>query len=92
MIKFEETKKKLLNNPKVAEEYEALMPEFMIAKSLIKARIKAHMTQSEVAKKMHTSQSQIARLESGEHMPTFNSIQKYAHAINRKINIEILPN
>lgn len=89
MIDFETTKKKLLKNPKVGEEYEKLRPEFMVACALIRARLKARMTQADVARKMHTSQSQIARLESGDHMPSFSSIHKYACAINQNIKIEI---
>lgn len=92
MNNFETIKQKMLQNPKVAEAYEEKRPEFMVARALIQARIKANMTQADVAKKMHTSQSQIARLESGEHMPSFNSIHKYARATNRTIKIEIQAN
>ena len=92
MIKFDSMKKTLLNNPDVEKEYDSLVPEFTIARTLIEARILAKMTQSDVAKKMKTSQAQIARLESGDHMPTLTSIHKYAHAINRNINIEISAN
>ncbi len=89
MIDFEKTKKKLLNNPKVKEEYDRQKPEFIVARALIEARTKANMTQQDVAKKMRTSQSQIARLESGDHLPSIASIHKYAKAIDRKISIEI---
>lgn len=92
MVKFEETKKKLLKNPNVVKEYESLKPEFTIARALIEARVKAHMTQAEVAIKMHTSQSQVARLESGDHMPSFKSIHKYSQAIDRSIKFEISAN
>ena len=51
MIKFETTKQKILKNPKVVEEYEKHRAEFMIARALIKERLKAHMTQADVAKK-----------------------------------------
>jgi len=92
MIKFDNTKKVILKNLQVKKEYEALKPEFTIARALIGARLKSKMTQSDVAQKMNTSQSQIARLESGDHMPSMSSIHKYAHAINRNINIEIHAN
>lgn len=87
MIKFD--KKKFLKNPEVAKEYESLRLEYTIARALIRARSLAKMTQAEVAKKMHTSQAQVARLESGEHTPTLKTIDKYAHAVNRNISIEI---
>ncbi|ABV84900.1 hypothetical protein RMA_0757 [Rickettsia massiliae MTU5] len=50
-----------------------------------------HLTQADVAKKMSTSQAQIARMESGHHIPNFLSLQKYAKAVNQKINLLITP-
>ena len=91
MIKFDSIRKKLLADPEVVKEYEAHKTEFAVACALIKARIDAKMTQAEVAEKMHTSQSQIARLESGSHYPSLQTIHKYARAINHTILIEIKP-
>jgi DNA-binding XRE family transcriptional regulator len=89
MTSFKSFKKNLLQNPLVAKEYDMLRPEFAIAQALISARIKAHMTQAEVAKSMHTSQSQVARLESGDHLPSLKSIHSYAKAIKHSITLEI---
>jgi transcriptional regulator with XRE-family HTH domain len=88
-IKFD--KNKLLSDPKVKKAYDEMNPDFIIAAALINARVKAKLTQAEVAKKMGTTQSVVARLESGHHHPSLKSIQKYAHAINRKISLEIRP-
>ncbi|MCZ6901988.1 MAG: helix-turn-helix transcriptional regulator [Rickettsia endosymbiont of Ixodes persulcatus] len=49
------------------------------------------MTQADVAKKMSTSQAQIARMESGHHLPNFLSLQKYAKAVKQEINLLITP-
>ncbi|WP_341792615.1 MULTISPECIES: helix-turn-helix transcriptional regulator [unclassified Rickettsia] len=91
MKNFEEFKKELLLNPKVAKAYEERKIEFEIAETLIRARIASHMTQNDVAKKMSTSQAQIARMESGHHIPNFLSIQRYAKAVKQKINVLITP-
>ena len=91
MIKYESVRKKLLANPEVRKEYEEHKAEFEIARSLIKARMKARMSQNEVDQKMHTSQSQVARLESGLHFPSFQTLYRYAQAVNRKISFEINP-
>ncbi|KJV95537.1 putative transcriptional regulator [Rickettsia parkeri str. Tate's Hell] len=40
---------------------------------------------------MSNSQAQIARMESGHHTPNFLSLQKYAKAVNQKINLLITP-
>ena len=84
-------RKKLLSDPEVLKEYEAHKAEFEVAMALIKARLAAKMTQLDVARKMRTSQAQIARLESGQHFPSMSSIHKYAQAVNRKINLSINP-
>ena len=89
MIKYDTIKSELLSDPEVAKEYENSKIEFEIAQSLILARIEANMTQAEVATKMHTTQSVIARLESGQHFPSLKTIHKYANAINKHINLQL---
>ena len=91
MIKLSTVRKKALRKPEVAREYAKLTTEFEVAKALIRARQASKMTQSEVAQKMNTSQSHIARLESGNHLPSLQTIHKFALAIERKITIEIRP-
>src|SRR5438067_7224536 len=48
-------------NPKVRAEYDALAPEFEISAELLKARLRAGLSQAELAARMGTSQSTIAR-------------------------------
>ena len=91
MTDYETFRKKLLSDPEVLREYEAHKAEFEVAMALIKARLAAKMTQADVAKRMHTSQAQIARLESGQYFPSISSIHKYAQAVNKKINLSINP-
>ena len=62
-IQFEKLKARLLANPKVKAEYDALAPEFEIAAELLRARLRAGLSQAELAARMGTSQSTIARLE-----------------------------
>ena len=49
------------------------------------------MTQEEVAKKMNTTQSVIARLEGGKHFPSLQTIHKYSIAVNKIINLHVHP-
>ena len=62
-IQFEKLKARLLANPKVKAEYDALGPEFEIAAELLRARLRAGLSQAELAARMGTSQSTIARLK-----------------------------
>lgn len=89
MIKF--NKERALSNPLVKKAYEENKLEYELAASLIAARSKAKLTQEEVANKMATTQSFIARLESGQHFPSIKSLQKYARATNQEISITLHP-
>jgi DNA-binding XRE family transcriptional regulator len=91
MIKYEALKTKLLLDPEVKKEYEECGLEYEIAHALILARTEAKMTQDQVAQKMHTTQSVIARLESGRHFPSLQTIHKYAIAVGRAIDLHVCP-
>jgi ribosome-binding protein aMBF1 (putative translation factor) len=64
---YNEMLKKELKDQEFRKEYEELEEEFEIAKQVIELRIKKGMTQKELAEKVNTSQSCIARLESGSY-------------------------
>jgi hypothetical protein len=70
-IAFEKLQARLLTNPKVKAEYDAIAPEFEIAAELRKARLRAGLSQAELAARMSTSQSTIAppgkRSDAAEH-------------------------
>jgi hypothetical protein len=48
---FREHRKELLKDKRVREEYEKLLPEYDLARSIIEQRLKKKMTQEDVAKK-----------------------------------------
>ena len=73
-IQFEKLKARLLANPKVKAEYDALAPEFEIAAELLRARLRAGLSQAELASRMGTSQSTIARLENGHTLPSTKTL------------------
>jgi hypothetical protein len=54
-IQLEKLKARLLANPKVKAEYDALAPEFEIAAELLRARLRAGLSQAELAARMGTS-------------------------------------
>ncbi len=82
LINFTETIKKLSQDQKVLKSYQELEPKYALIRSLIHARINAGLSQEDLAKAMHTSQSSIARLEGGNQLPSMNTIFKYAQATN----------
>ena len=84
-------KARLLENPEVRAEYEAMAPEFEISEALIGARQRAGLSQAEVARKMGTTQSVVARLESGRFLPSTASLTRYAAATNSHLHIDLRP-
>lgn len=90
MTDFKTLKSKLLADPEVSAEYEALEEEFAIASELIKARARAGLTQQDLADRMGTTQSTIARLESGRKMPSMTSLARYARATGSKIDLRLV--
>jgi ribosome-binding protein aMBF1 (putative translation factor) len=89
-ITFNKLKARLMANPKVKAEYEALVPEFEIATELMKARRRAGLSQAALAERMGTSQSTIARLESGQTLPTTKTLLRFAKAAGAKIQVRLL--
>ena len=76
-------------NPKVKAEYDALAPEFEIAAELFRARMRAGLSQAELAARMRTSQSTIARLESGQTLPSTKTLLRYAEATGSKFHVRL---
>lgn len=83
-------KKKMLADRDVRAVYEALGNEFDLARELIAARVRAGLTQAEVAERMGTKQSVVARLESGAQMPSVNTLLKFAKATRSRPIIKFL--
>jgi predicted transcriptional regulator len=78
------------SDPAFRQAYAALKPEFSIARQLIAARNRAGLSQAEVARRMRTTQSTIARLESGHGLPAMSSLQRYASAIGRRLEVRLV--
>lgn len=86
-----ELHKKWIKDPKYRYEYEKLEPEFQIAKTIIEARIKRNLSQTELAKKMNTNQAVISRLENMNGKPSLSLLQKVAEALQLKLEVRFLP-
>lgn len=82
-------KAEMLARPDTRAEYEAQATEFEIARELIAARARAGLTQVEVAQRMGTTQSTVARLEGGKDMPSLRSVQRYAEAIGYRAVVRL---
>ncbi|MFI5016123.1 MAG: helix-turn-helix transcriptional regulator [Hyphomicrobiales bacterium] len=88
-VPFDQFKARLLANPEVKAEYDALAPEFEISAELVRARLRAGLTQGELASRMGTSQSTIARLENGKTLPSAKTLLRFAQATGSKVKLRL---
>jgi ribosome-binding protein aMBF1 (putative translation factor) len=86
-VLFDEWRK----DPEYVAAYDALEEEFALASALIGARAHAGLTQEELAERMGTSQSAIARLESGRSRPSTTTLAKLAAATGTKLRVSFVP-
>jgi ribosome-binding protein aMBF1 (putative translation factor) len=91
MTSLAKLRRDLLKDPEVRAEYDRLGPIFAVVGEMVEARPAAGLTQAEIAHRMGTSQSVIARLENARHMPTFDMVARYAAAIGRRLDIHLVP-
>jgi ribosome-binding protein aMBF1 (putative translation factor) len=89
-IPFSKLKNEWMKEPAFRAEYEKLKPEFALALALVKARAKAGMTQADVARKMRTTQSVVARIESARNPPNLKTLERYANAVGRRIEVKLV--
>ncbi|MBA4391840.1 MAG: transcriptional regulator [Syntrophus sp. (in: bacteria)] len=92
MLTHKELKSRALERANVRAEYDRLGDEFAFLDEFLKARSAAGMSQAELAECMGTTQSVIARLESGhgKHSPSLATLRKYAHALGCRIDLRLV--
>ena len=85
-------KRRALARPEVKAAYEASAEEFAFLDEVLRARAESGLTQAEVAKRIGTTQSAIARLESAEakHSPSIATLQKYAKALGYRVEVRLV--
>lgn len=89
-MNYKEHRKELLKNKTVKAEYEKLMPEYELARSIIEQRLRKKMTQLDVAKKTGMPQSSVARIEGLTHgLPRLSTLKKIAQALDAELVITL---
>lgn len=85
-------KARALKRPEVRKEYEGLADQVAFIDELLKARAGAGLTQAQLAERIGTTQSAVARLESGSaaHSPSIATLQRYASALGFRVEARFL--
>lgn len=77
-------------NPELANEFDEGYEKFKIGVLFKVSREQAGLTQEEVAKKLGTKKSAISRIENHAENITLATLHKYAKALGKKVNLEIV--
>jgi DNA-binding XRE family transcriptional regulator len=85
---------RMMADPEFKAAYDALETEYKALEVLLSARAEAGLTQAQVAERMGTTASSVARLEaslsSQKHSPSFSTLNKYAKACGKKLRISLI--
>ena len=90
-IRADELHRRWMKNSAYRREYDALADEFALASALLVARARAGLTQAQVAKRMKTTQTAVARLEGGRVKPSTRTLERYARATGHRLIIALEP-
>ena len=92
MLSHKSLKTRALSRPEVRAEYGRLEEEFAVLDQFLRARAAAGLTQAQVAERIGTTQSAIARLESGagRHQPSLGTLRKYAQALGCRLELRLV--
>lgn len=91
MTRLKDLKKSLMENPEFQEEYARADDEFVLIEALVRARAAAKLTQAELARRLGTTQSAVARLEGGRVSPSLATLRRYAEATGTRLRVDLLP-
>jgi len=78
-------------DPAYREAYDALDEEYAIVEALMKARAQMGLSQVQVAERMNTTQSAVARLEAQAHRASLKTLRSYAKATGHRLRITLEP-
>lgn len=74
-----------------AEAYDASAAEYELVRELLAARVRAGLTQEQVARSMGTTKSAVSRLEgAGTHSPSVSTLRRYARAVGCEVEIRLV--
>jgi len=76
-----------MRNPGFKRAYDDLELEFTLIHAILDQRVRKGITQKQLAEKVGTKQSAIARFESGNSNPTLAFVKKLSRALDLKLTV-----
>lgn len=90
-VEWMDVKKQLLSDPEVYKYYKDLSPKYQVIKQIIEQRKRLNMTQQDLARRLGTTQSVIARFESGNGNISLKTLERMSDVLGCVLNITIEP-
>ena len=91
MTKLKDVKKRWMEDAEFREAYAQADEEYALVEALVRARTAANLTQAELARRIGTTQSAVARLEGGRVSPSFATLRRYAEATGTRLTVGLIP-
>jgi transcriptional regulator with XRE-family HTH domain len=91
MTKIKDLHRRWSRDGEYTAAYDGLEEEFRLGRALVEARTAAGLSQAQLARRMKTSQSYIARIESGRVRPSTDALERFAHATRTRLRIIFEP-
>ena len=91
MMNLKALKARLMQDPEFREEYARVDDEYALIESLVQARTAAKLTQAQLAQRLGTTQSAVARLEGGRVSPSLATLRRYAEATGTRLTVGFVP-
>jgi len=89
-LSFDHYLSQQLKNPKLKKYYDEYGKQLEIAYQILQLRKKKKMSQAELAKRIKTTQSNVARIEAGKQNLTTQTLQEIAKAFNYDLKIQFV--
>ena len=89
-MKWEDAKKRLLENEEFRKEYENSEFEYQVKCAIIDARINQNLTTKELAEKAGIKQATITKFQTGSYVPTCEFLYNIVRALGKEVKISIV--
>ena len=80
-----------LKDPKFRAEWERTAVARAVAVRLVEYRVEHALTQTALARQLGMKQPAVARLEAGEHNPSFDTLARLSSALGIEFHIAVTP-
>lgn len=84
---FPKVRREIMRNNEFKRAYEDIQPKYAVIRAILNARMKRGLTQAQLARRVGTTQSAIARFESGGGNPTLDFLSKVSYVLGKRIHV-----